>query len=125
MEESFIQAKLRTSPGVQSPPRKKTFWRNIVFNTPLYFVETKNIHTSNMTGIFLQGFNRDVGFLGGSDGKESACNGGDCLIPGWGRSSEGGNGYPLQYSCLENSMNRGDWQATVRGDAKSRTQLSN
>ena len=79
MEGSFIQVKLRTSPGVQSPPRKKAFWRNIVFNTPLYFVETKNMHTSNMTVIFLQGFNRDVGFLGGSDGKEYACNGGDCV----------------------------------------------
>ena len=80
MEGSFIQVKLRTSPGVQSPPRKKAFWRNIVFNTPLYFVETKNMHTSNMTVIFLQGFNRDVGFLGGSDGKEYACNGGDCVL---------------------------------------------
>ena len=55
MEGTFILAKLRTSPGLQAPPRKKAFWRNIVFNTLLYFVETKNIHTSNMTGIFLQG----------------------------------------------------------------------
>ena len=56
----------------------------------------------------------DEGFLGGSDGKESACNAGDqALISGWGRSSEEGNGYPFQYSFLENSMDRGDWQATV------------
>ena len=42
---------------------------------------------------------------GGSDGKDSACNAGDpSLIPGLGRSSGGGNGNPLQYSCLENSM---------------------
>ena len=46
-----------------------------------------------------------MGFPGGSDGKESACNVGDLdLIPGWGRSPGEGNGYPLQYSGLENSM---------------------
>ena len=48
------------------------------------------------------------GFPGGSDGIESACNAGDLsLIPGSGRSPREGNGYPLQYSCLENSMHRG------------------
>ena len=46
-------------------------------------------------------------------------------IPGSGRSSGEGNGNPLQYSCLENPMDGGAWQATVRGAAKSRTQLSN
>jgi len=46
------------------------------------------------------------------------------LIPGLGRSSGEGNGNPLQYSCLENSMDRGAWQATVHGVAKSRTQPS-
>ena len=47
-------------------------------------------------------------FLGSSDGKESACNAGDLgSIPGLGRSPEEGNGYPLQYSCLENSIDRG------------------
>ena len=61
----------------------------------------------------------------GSDGEESACNTGDLgLIPGLGRSPGEGNGYPLQYSCLENSMNRGAWRATVHGETKSRTQLS-
>ena len=45
-------------------------------------------------------------------------------IPGWGRFSGEGNGNPLQYSCLENSMDRGAWQATVHGVAKSRTQLN-
>ena len=50
-----------------------------------------------------------MGFPGGSDSKESACNTGDLgLIPETGRSPEEGNGYPLQYSCLENSMNRED-----------------
>ena len=46
------------------------------------------------------------------------------LIPGLGRSSRVGNGTPLQYSCLENSMGRGAWQAAVHGAAKSWTQLS-
>ena len=53
---------------------------------------------------------------------ESACNAGDSvLIPGLGRYLGEGNGYPLQYSCLENSMEKGPWQATVHGVAKSRT----
>ena len=57
------------------------------------------------------------------DGKESTCNVGDLgSIPGLGRSQEG-NGYPLQYSCLENSMEREAWQAIIHGIAKSRTHL--
>ena len=52
--------------------------------------------------------------------KESACNVGDqSLIPGLGRSSGEENGYPLQYSCLENSKDRGAWQATVHVFAES------
>ena len=65
------------------------------------------------------------GFPGGSDGKESACSAGDPgLIPGLRRSPGGGNGNPLQYSCLENSMDRGAWRATVLGITKSWTRLS-
>ena len=60
------------------------------------------------------------GFPGGSDGKESACNAGDPdLLSGLGRSPGEGNSYPLQYSCLENSMDRRTWQATVHGVAES------
>ena len=67
-----------------------------------------------------------MGFPGGSDGKESACNAkepvcnaGDLgLIPGSGGSPGGGHGNPLQYSCLENRMDRGAWRATVHGVAK-------
>ena len=63
-----------------------------------------------------------LGFPGGSDVKESACNAGDPgSISGSGRSSEEKNGYPLQYSCLENSIDRGAWWATVHGVAKSWT----
>ena len=60
--------------------------------------------------------------LGGSDGKEYPCNAEDTgLIPGLGRSHGKGNGYPLQYFCLENPMGRGAWRATVHGVAKSQT----
>ena len=65
-----------------------------------------------------------MGFCGGSDGKESTCNAGDLgLILGLGRSPRGGHGNPLQYSCLENPMDRGAWQATVHGVAESQTRL--
>ena len=58
----------------------------------------------------------------GSDGKESACNTGDPgLILGLGRSPGGGHGNPLKYFCLENSMDRGAWWATVHGVTKSDT----
>ena len=60
-----------------------------------------------------------------SYGKESACNAGDLgLMPGLGRSPGEGHGNPLQYSCLENSMDRGTRWATVHGISKSWTQLS-
>ena len=61
-------------------------------------------------------------FPGGSEGKASACNAGDpSSIPGSGRSPGGGNGNPLQHSCLKNPMNRGAWRAIVHGVAKSQT----
>ena len=66
------------------------------------------------------------GFPGGSDSKESAYNARDLgLIPGSGRSPGEGNGTPLQYSCLENPMDRGAWWATVHSVPKSQIQLSN
>ena len=65
-------------------------------------------------------------FCGGSDSKEFACSAEDPgSIPGSGRSPAEGNGNPLQYSCLENSMDRGAWWATVHGVAKSWTRLNN
>ena len=64
------------------------------------------------------------GFPGGSVGKGSACNMGDLgSIPGSGRSFGERNGNPLQYSCLQNSMERGAWWITVHGVTKSQTQL--
>ena len=66
-----------------------------------------------------------VGPPSSPDGKESACNAGDLgSIPGSERSPGGGNGNPLQYSCLENPMNRGAWWAPVHGFTKSQTRLS-
>ena len=61
-----------------------------------------------------------MGIPGGSDDKESACNAGDL-----GSILAEGNGYPLQYSCLENPMDRGAWRATIHRVTKSQTQLSN
>ena len=57
----------------------------------------------------------EILYEGGSDGKEFACNAGDPgSIPGLRRSPGEGHGNPLQYSCMENSMNRGAWRATVK-----------
>ena len=65
-----------------------------------------------------------IDFPGGSDGKASAYNAGDSgSISGLGRSPGGGNGNPLQDSCLGNPMDRGAWRATVHGVSKSRAQL--
>ena len=62
--------------------------------------------------------------ISGSEGEESACDAADLgSITGLGRSPGEGNGYPLQYSCLENSFSRGAWWATVHGVAESRTWL--
>ena len=66
-----------------------------------------------------------MGFHDGPAGKESACNAGESgdagSIPGWGIFPGEGNGNPLQYSWLENHMDRGAWQTTVHGVAKSQT----
>ena len=70
-----------------------------------------------LVSIFNQGSLPD-----GSAGKETACDAGDLgSIPGLGRSPPGGNGNPLQYSCLENPMDREAWWATVHGVTKSWT----
>ena len=65
------------------------------------------------------------GFPGGASGKESCCQCKRFEFDPWiGRSHRVGNGNQLQYSCLENSMDRGDWQAIVYRAAKGQTQLS-
>ena len=71
-------------------------------------------------------FMQMLGFHCGSNSKESTCNAGDLgLIPRLGRSPGEGNGNPFQHSCLENSMDRGAWQATVHGITKSQIELNN
>ena len=66
-----------------------------------------------------------LGFPGGSDGKESTCSAVDQgSIPGLGRSPGEGNDYPLQYFNLQNSMDKGAWQAVVPGVVQSQTQLN-
>ena len=61
-----------------------------------------------------------LGFPGGLEGKVSACNAGDPgLIPESGRSPGEGNGTPLQYSCLENPMDRGPWEAAIPESGRS------
>ena len=67
-----------------------------------------------------------LGFPAGSDGKQSAYGAGNPgSIPGSGRSPAEGNGNPLQYTWLENSMDGGTWWATVHGVTKNQTRLSN
>ena len=67
-------------------------------------------------------YKKKKGFPGSSDSKESARDAGNVgSIPELGRSPGEGNGNQLQYSCLENSMDRGAWQAIVHGLAKSQT----
>ena len=72
-------------------------------------------------GVYSKNFEQQQGL----DGKESACNAGDVgLIPGSERSPEEKNGNPLQYSCLDNPMDRGAWWGIVHGVTKSWIQLS-
>ena len=78
-------------------------------------IASSNLYLANV-------YQGNQGFPGGSDCKESAWNAGNLgLIPGLGRSPGGGHGNALQYSCLENPMDRGAWRATDQGTAKSRT----
>ena len=78
-----------------------------------------------MPKIKWEGWNWKIGIDTIKDGKKSACSAGDLgSIPESRRSSREGNGYPLQYSCLEYSMDRGAWWATVSRGTKSQTQLS-
>ena len=83
------------------------------------------LHLFGLIGFYIGPLSA-LGFPGGSDGKASACNVGDLgSIPGLGRSPGEGHGNPLQYSCLENSIDRGAWWATVHVVKKSLKWLSN
>ena len=78
---------------------------------PLLVLFLHEVGSQNLLGIC---------FYCGSDSRETACNAWDPdLVSGWGRSPGGGHGNPLQYSCLENAMDRGAWWATVLGITES------
>ena len=85
-----------------------------------------NMHPTSYAKILIKGYYRCLlGSPGGTMVKISPANAGDIRdmgsVPGLRRSPGGGHGNPLQYSCLENPMDRGAWQATVHGVAKSWT----
>ena len=86
----------------------------------------RRLGTLNENGWREEGVSRgSVGLPGSSVGKESTCSTRDLgLIHGSGKSTEEGNGHPLQYPCLENPMDRGAWRAIVQGGCKSQTRLS-
>ena len=82
------------------------------------FTKPSPLFSTLLLGIFSLGISSVSGSSpGGSEGEESACNAGDPgSIPGSGRSPGEGNGYPVQYSCLEHSMDRGASRATRLSD---------
>ena len=102
----------------------KQFWQRIQNCSSPMFKFAQNICLSLPSWFFLNTYSTWLGFPGGSEVKASASNVGDLgSIPGLGRSPGGGNGNPLQYSCLENPMDRGAWRAAVHGATKSQTWL--
>ena len=106
---------------------RQEYWSGLPFPSPGDLLDPGIEPRSHVscTGRWVLYCWRHLDLPGGSDGKASACSAGDPgLIPGLGRSSREGNGNPLQYSRLENPMDRGAWQATVHGVAKSRTRLN-
>ena len=96
---------------------------SISLSVSIFFLSLSLSHTHTttrkLTKILIEVVSDGWGFPGGSDGKEPTCNVGEpCSIPGLGRSPGEGNGYPFQYSCLENPMDRGAWWATVYRSSK-------
>ena len=90
--------------------------------TMSYYVPDIPVDTGERWGVIQCFWPQESQSKGTSDAKESACSEGDVgSIFGSGRSPGEGNGYPLQYSCLENSMDGGAWWATVHGVTKSQT----
>ena len=138
MEASLIAQLVKNPPAmwetwVQSLGLK-TPWRREKIPTPvfwpgefqgLYWTELNTVYgvTRSQTRLSDFHFLKQVyGFPGSSVGKESACNSEDLgSVPGLGRSPREGHSNPLQYSCLENPMDRATWQVTAHGVAKSQT----
>ena len=100
-------------------------WERAIQMLPAVREARLRISTTTLTASIYQSLYYMSGFPGSLAGKESSCNAGDpSSISELGRSPGEGNGYPLQYSGLENSMDRGAWQATAHGVAKNQTRLS-
>ena len=102
-------AHIQAGPGLASLPLLiPTTTAIVTSNGPQFPTQTRLFHISKAWEMLL--LLLGMGFSGGSDGKESVCDAGDLgLIPESGRSLGEGTGYPLQYSCLENSMDRRAW----------------
>ena len=111
LTKNFPKPQIRLCLIYQTLPESQLIF-NTVINSLCFYSPYNSIFVPN-------------GFPDGSEVKASASNAGDLgSIPGSGRSPGEGNGNPLQYSCLENPMDGGAWQATVHEVAKSRTRLS-
>ena len=120
------QSKWKPAGFVSKKPLVSTLFKNPLNLNRLNFI-SKLEHSLVLKDciLFLYLSPLKMVFCGGSDGKEATCNSGDLgsiLVSV--RSPGEGNGYPLQYSCLENSMDRRAWWATVHGIAKRETKLS-
>ena len=135
---SLVVQSVKSLPSIWEPQARALRWKDPLAKeiaTAPAVLPGKSHEQRSLVGPNLQGHKGQTelvtkllsqfkGFTGGSDSKESAYNVGDPgSIPGLGRSPREGNGYPLQYSCLENSMDKAVWQATIHGVTESWTQL--
>ena len=104
------------------PQRADTALKTLNSSSPVFLIPVKR-ETTLIFGAWIDNLVAvSLGFPGGSDSKESTCNAGDLgSIPGSGRFPGEGNGNPLQYSCLENPLDREVWWVTVHGVAESVT----
>ena len=108
-----------------SSSSKSSYWLTFkIFLSSMFCIQNSNTFLALLSKL-LCGATISKSFPGGSNGKESACNVEDLgSIPGSRRSPGEGNGYLLQYSGLENSMDRGAWQLPVHGVVKSQIGLN-
>ena len=126
---SLVAQLVKNPPAMRETWVGKIPWRRERLPTPVFWPgEFHGLYSpwgrnESDTTFWIFFFERLLDHPYSSDGKKkSACNAGDPgSVPGWGRSPAGGNGNPLQHSCLENPMDRGAWRATVHGVAESDT----